>query len=83
MILSNTHPNGGLPPSTNRTTWPITGGAIAIQSGWYTNHVTAFFYVNLGLGKDGPGGDQETSHPTYLIQGWKSSKLLGRTMGRI
>jgi hypothetical protein len=47
---------GGLPPSTNRTTWPITGGAIAIQPGWYTNHATAYFYVNLGLGTDGPGG---------------------------
>jgi hypothetical protein len=50
------HPGGGLGPSTNRTTWPVNGGAIAIQPGWFTNHATAYFYINLGLGTDGPGG---------------------------
>ncbi len=39
-----------MPTSTNRTLWPVTGGAIAIQPGWNTGHLTAFFYINLGFG---------------------------------
>ncbi len=40
--------------TTNRTLWPINGGAIAIQPGWFQGHATAFFYINLGFGTDGP-----------------------------
>lgn len=47
---------GGHPPTTNRTLWPITGGAIALQPGWFQGHATAFMYINLGFGTDGPGG---------------------------
>jgi hypothetical protein len=36
--------------STNRTLWPVQGGAIAIQPGWFTGHATAFIYINLGYG---------------------------------
>lgn len=50
------YPCGGHPPTTNRTLWPITGGAIALQPGWFQGHATAFFYMNLGFGTDGPGG---------------------------
>jgi len=50
------YPCGGMPPSTNRTLWPTTGGAIALQPGWFQGHATAFFYMNLGFGTDGPGG---------------------------
>lgn len=39
-----------MPLSTNRTLWPLTGGAIAIQPGWFQGHATAFFYINLGDG---------------------------------
>ena len=42
--------------TTNRTYWPTTGGAIAFQPGWFQGHSTAFIYVNLGLGNDGPHG---------------------------
>lgn len=47
---------GGHPVTANRTKWPITGGAIAFQPGWFQGHATAFLYVNLGFGTDGPGG---------------------------
>ena len=39
-----------MPSSTNRTLWPVKGGAVAVQPGWFQGHATAFFYVNLGLG---------------------------------
>jgi len=45
-----------VPPSNNRTNWPITGGAIAVQPGWYAGHKMSLIYINLGLGTDGPGG---------------------------
>jgi len=44
------YPCGGMPTSTNRTKWPIGGGALALQPGWFQGHATALFYVNLGYG---------------------------------
>ncbi len=43
-----------MPTTTNRTFWPTTGGAIAFQPGWFQGHATAFVFVNLGFGNDGP-----------------------------
>lgn len=40
--------------TTNRTYWPTTGGAVAFQPGWFQGHNTAFLYLNLGIGSDGP-----------------------------
>lgn len=40
--------------TSNRTFWPVTGGAIAFQPGWFQGHSTAFIYVNMGLGTEGP-----------------------------
>lgn len=34
--------------STNRTLWPVTGGAVGIQPGWFPGHSSAFMYINLG-----------------------------------
>lgn len=48
------YPCGGMPTSTNRTLWPIGGGALALQPGWFQGHATAFFYVNLGFGTNPP-----------------------------
>lgn len=45
-----THPGGGLPVAQNRTKWPVTGGALAFQPGWFNGHKTAFIYINIGLG---------------------------------
>ena len=39
-----------MPISQNRTKWPVSGGAISVQPGWFTGHQTAFFYINLGEG---------------------------------
>ncbi|KAL8630994.1 hypothetical protein Q9189_003274 [Teloschistes chrysophthalmus] len=44
------YPCGGMPISTNRTLWPVTGGAVGIQPGWFPGHSSAFFYINLGEG---------------------------------
>ena len=48
-----------MPLSTNRTKWPVNGGAVGVQPGWFQGHKTAFFYVNLGLGTMPPN----MSHP--------------------
>ncbi|KIX09501.1 uncharacterized protein Z518_00581 [Rhinocladiella mackenziei CBS 650.93] len=45
-----TYPCGGMPTSENRTKWPVKGGAVAFQPGWFQGHGTAFIYINLGLG---------------------------------
>lgn len=39
-----------MPISTNRTKWPVTGGAVGVQPGWFPGHSSAFFYINLGEG---------------------------------
>ncbi|KAJ6092793.1 hypothetical protein N7486_008082 [Penicillium sp. IBT 16267x] len=44
------YPCGGMPQSTNRTKWPVLGGAVAVQPGWFPGHQTALIYVNIGLG---------------------------------
>lgn len=38
--------------SQNRTKWPVKGGAIAFQPGWFSGHSSAFMYFNLGLGNN-------------------------------
>jgi hypothetical protein len=54
--------------SRNRTTWPINGGAVAIQPGWFQGHATAFFYINMGFGTDGPDtGPQNFSFPMVPV----------------
>ena len=55
-LLTHSLSGGGHPVTTNRTKWPITGGAVAFQPGWFQGHATAFIYVNMGFGTDGPGG---------------------------
>ncbi|PLB45891.1 hypothetical protein P170DRAFT_478824 [Aspergillus steynii IBT 23096] len=53
------YPCGGMPTSTNRTKWPVGGGAVSLQPGWFQGHATAFIYMNLGLGENPPN----MSHP--------------------
>jgi hypothetical protein len=45
---TNIAPGGGMPTSQNRTKWPIKGGAISIQPGWFPGHAAAQFYFNMG-----------------------------------
>lgn len=55
MEYKANHPSGGgMPISTNRTLWPITGGAVGVQPGWFPGHASAFFYINLGAGSIPP-----------------------------
>lgn len=52
----------------NRTLWPTTGGAVAIQPGWFQGHATAFFYINMGFGTNGPdGGPPNMSFPMVPV----------------
>jgi hypothetical protein len=54
--------------TTNRTLWPTTGGAIALQPGWFQGHATAFFYMNMGFGTDGPDhGPPNMSFPMVPV----------------
>ncbi|OCK85257.1 hypothetical protein K432DRAFT_439446 [Lepidopterella palustris CBS 459.81] len=62
------YPCGGMPTSRNRTKWPIGGGAISIQPGWFPGHSLAFFYINMGYGNEPPN----MSHvmvPVFQITG--------------
>lgn len=48
-----------MPISQNRTKWPVSGGAVAVQPGWFPGHQTALIYVNIGLG----AVPENMSHP--------------------
>jgi hypothetical protein len=62
------YPCGGMRTTTNRTLWPVTGGAIALQPGWFQGHATAFFYMNLGFGTNGPdNGPPNMSFPMVPV----------------
>jgi len=62
------YPCGGMPTSRNRTKWPIKGGAIAIQPGWFPGHSLAFFYINLGYGTE-PLNMSHNMVPVFQIVG--------------
>ncbi|KIW04666.1 uncharacterized protein PV09_04405 [Verruconis gallopava] len=62
------YPCGGLPMSTNRTKWPVTGGALAFQPGWFNGHKTAFIYINIGLGTE-PLNYSHPMVPVFQIVG--------------
>ena len=34
----------------NRTKWPVSGGAVGFQPGWFPGHAQGMFYINLGYG---------------------------------
>ncbi len=56
-----------MPTSENRTKWPVRGGAIAIQPGWFQGHGTAFIYMNLGLGTNPPNMSHVMVSPFQII----------------
>jgi hypothetical protein len=60
------YPCGGMPTTTNRTFWPTTGGAVAFQPGWFSGHATAFIYINLGFGNEGPEFDRSLAGPPNM-----------------
>lgn len=61
-------PGGGMPISTNRTLWPVTGGAVGVQPGWFPGHSTALFYINLGEGTI-PLNYSRPMQPVFQITG--------------
>jgi hypothetical protein len=52
-----------MPQSTNRTKWPVHGGGISIQPGWFPGHSFAMFYVNIGITEPGDLAPRNMSHP--------------------
>jgi hypothetical protein len=59
----STKPGGGMPQSTNRTKWPVHGGGLSIQPGWFPGHSFAMFYVNIGINEPGESAPKNMSHP--------------------
>ncbi|KAI5258745.1 hypothetical protein E4T42_00591 [Aureobasidium subglaciale] len=62
------YPCGGMPTSSNRSLWPVSGGAVAIQPGWFqgiatSSHKTAMFYINIGINGPGEVAPPNMSHP--------------------
>jgi hypothetical protein len=58
---------GGMPQTTNRTFWPVSGGAISIQPGWFPGHSKAFFYINIGIQDEGSQAPPNMSHPVVPV----------------
>lgn len=59
---------GGMPISTNRSLWPVSGGAVGLQPGWFNGHSSAFFYINLGDGNT-PENYSLPMVPVFQIKG--------------
>ena len=56
-----------MPTSTNRTKWPVTGGALAFQPGWFPGHSSAFIYINMGFGTIPPNMSNVMMNGVELI----------------
>nr|OQO20068.1 hypothetical protein B0A51_13999 [Rachicladosporium sp. CCFEE 5018] len=57
------YPCGGVPITQNRTKWPVHGGGLAVQPGWFQGHSLALFYVNIGINEPGMNAPPNMSHP--------------------
>ncbi|KAJ5182775.1 hypothetical protein N7492_000391 [Penicillium capsulatum] len=62
------YPCGGMATTRNRTKWPISGGAVAVQPGWFPGHLTALIYINMGLGEI-PANMSHPVVPPFQING--------------
>lgn len=67
-ISNSLFEGGGMPISTNRSLWPVTGGAVGLQPGWFSGHSSAFFYINLGEGTT-PENYSLPMVPVFQIKG--------------
>jgi hypothetical protein len=61
------YPCGGLGTTTNRTKWPIHGGAVGFEPGWFSGHLNAQLYVNLGIGNEPPNMSMPMLPATGII----------------
>ena len=59
---------GGMPVQQNRTKWPVNGGAVAFQPGWFAGHQTSFIYINLGIGNE-PLNYSHIMNPVFQLVG--------------
>jgi len=62
------YPCGGMATSQNRTKWPLKGGAVTIQPGWFPGHSLANFYINFGYGNE-PLNYSHNAVPVFQIIG--------------
>ena len=67
-LLTKAGKGGGMEISRNRTLWPVKGGAVGFQPGWFNGHSTAFMYINLGDGNV-PGNYNLIMQPVFEIVG--------------
>ena len=65
-----------MPMSTNRTKWPISGGAVSLQPGWFPGHSNAQFYVNFGYGNE-PLNYSHPAVPVFSIIGPSNTQYNG------
>jgi hypothetical protein len=56
-----------MPISENRTKWPVTGGAVAFQPGWFPGHLNALIYINMGIGNVPPNMSHVMVPPFNLL----------------
>ena len=49
--------------TNNRTKWPVSGGAVSVQPGWFPGHSKALIYVNIGVQAPGDLAPPNMSHP--------------------
>ena len=65
-----------MPTSTNRTKWPISGGAVSIQPGWFPGHSNAQFYINMGYETE-PLNYSHAMLPVFSITGPSNTQYNG------
>ncbi|KAF2469372.1 uncharacterized protein BDR25DRAFT_48772 [Lindgomyces ingoldianus] len=70
------YPCGGMPTSSNRTKWPISGGAISVQPGWFPGHALAQIYINMGFGNE-PLNMSHSMLPVFQITGPTNNEYPG------
>jgi hypothetical protein len=56
-----------MPTSTNRTKWPVQGGAVSFQPGWFPGHKEAFIYINIGFGTVPPNMSHPMVKPFQIV----------------
>lgn len=57
-----------MPVTQNRTNWPVEGGSIGIEPGWFPGHPTAYMHVNIGFGNN-PQNMTTVMVPMFQING--------------
>ena len=66
-----------MPTSRNRTKWPLKGGAVSIQPGWFPGHALAQIYINMGYGNE-PLNYSHTMLPVFQITGPSNQQYEGQ-----